>query len=309
MNFLSRLKLRTKLALLLGMSAVALVAAIGAGSTQMRKRMIEDRVGELRAVVQSATGFAQSLEKQVTAGQLTHEQALARFRADLHTMRFDGTNYVLVQTFDGLVVIHGGDPSREGKPTASKDANGTSSADLAREALRNADDAVISYLALKPGAAQPGAKLSYVARYAPWQMVFIAGDWTDDLDSAYRTSLVRLGSIGGGILVVTLLVALLINRDISGSLGKLMIAMERLANGDLSTDIPGTGRRDEIGTMAGQLLVFKDHMVKEQQLARAQTEERERAEAEKRAALVGMADRIEAETATALHEIAAARPP
>src|SRR5271154_5406176 len=140
MNLLSRLKLRTKLVLLLMLSAFGLVAAIGAGSTQMRQRMIDDRIDALRAVVQSSMGFAQSLEKQVAAGRLTHEQALSQFRDALHTMRFGGTNYILVQTLDGVVVIHGGDPMREGKPTASKDADGRSSADLARDALRNADD-------------------------------------------------------------------------------------------------------------------------------------------------------------------------
>ncbi len=59
-----------------------------------------------------AMGFAQSLEKQVKDGGLTREQAIARFRDGLHVMRFDSANYILVQTFDGTVVIHGGDRPR-----------------------------------------------------------------------------------------------------------------------------------------------------------------------------------------------------
>jgi methyl-accepting chemotaxis protein len=62
----------------------------------------------------SPIDFARSLDKQVVAGRLTRDQALAQFRDDLHTMRFDDTNYVLVQTYDGIVVMHGGDPSCEG---------------------------------------------------------------------------------------------------------------------------------------------------------------------------------------------------
>ena len=134
MSMLSHLQLRTKLALLLGLSALALVASIASGASLMQQRMIGDRVDKLRAVVQSAMGFARTLDKQVANGQITRDQALAQFRDDLHTVRFDsGTNYVLVQTPDGIVVMHGGDPAREGKPTASKDADGRSSADLARE--------------------------------------------------------------------------------------------------------------------------------------------------------------------------------
>ena len=248
----------------------------------MQQRMIGDRVDKLRAVVQLAMGFARTLDRQVTNGRITHDQALAQFRDDLHTVRFDGgTNYVLVQTPDGLVVMHGGDPVREGKPTASKDADGRSSADLAREQLRNSDEGVITYLALKPGATQPAPKLSYVARYAPWQMVFIAGAWTDDLDSSERTSLLLLATIGGGILLVVLLAAWLINRDICGSLGSLKAAMEDLAKGELSTRIPGTTRRDEVGAMAATVQVFKEHMVKEAGLAAAQAQDHQRAEQEK----------------------------
>ena len=36
--------------------------------------------------------------------------------------------------------------------------------------------------------------------------------------------------------------------------------MERLAKRDLTTDIPGTDRRDEVGVMAGAVLVFKEAM-------------------------------------------------
>ncbi len=294
MNILSRLRLRTKLALLLGLSALGLVASIAAGASLMHQRMLDDRVDKLRAVVQSAMGFAQSLEKQVTVGRITREQALAQFRDDLHTMRFDtGTNYILVQTFDGVVVMHGGDPGREGKPTASKDANGRSSADLARDALRNADEGVISYLALKPGAAQPTPKLSYVARFAPWQSVFIAGAWTDDLDASYRASVLRLGSIGGAILLVTLIAALVINNDISGSMTRLKTAMERLAKGELSTDIQGAARHDEVGAMAGAVLVFRDSMAEAERLRTQQENIKHQAEVEHKAALHRTADIFE----------------
>ncbi len=305
MSILSRLRLRTKLALLLALSTLAIVASIMAGASLMHQRMINDRLVELRAVVQSSMGFAKSLEKQVTAGRLTHDQALTQFRDDLHTMRFDDTNYVLVQTYDGVVLMHGGDPGREGKATASKDAAGKSSAELARAVLNNTDDGTITYLALEPGAKQPEPKLSYVARFAPWQVVFIAGAWTDDLDASYHAALLRLGSIGAAILAVMLLVAWFINRDISGSLGKLKTAMEQLALGELSTHIPGIDRRDEVGAMAGTVQVFKEHMTKEEQLATAREEDRLRSAAEKQAALVRMADKIESETTAALQEVGA----
>jgi len=306
MNILSRIRLRTKLVLLLGLSALALAASIGAGASIMHQRMLNDRIDKVRAVVLAATGFAQSLQAQVDAHQISQAQAVTTFRDQVHRVRFGAEDdYLLVQTFDGMVVMHGGDPKREGKPTASKDASGRSTGELIRDALRTADGGVIWYQALKPGNAVPQAKVSYVARFAPWQMAFIGGAWIDDVEAAYRASLLRLSAIGGLILAITLLAAWLINHDISGSLGRLKHAMEQLAQGDLATAIPGTSRGDEVGGMAQALLVFKENMIEGRQRAAAQTEERQRAAAEKQAALVSMADTIETETGTAMQQISA----
>jgi methyl-accepting chemotaxis protein len=294
MTLLSRLKLRTKLTLLLGLSALAVVVSIGAGASLMHARMINDRIDKVRAVVLAATGFAQSLQAQVDAHQISREQALATFRDEVHRVRFGAADdYLLIQTLDGMVVMHGGDPTREGKPTASKDASGRSTGELIRDVPRTADDGVIWYEALKPGNTAPQAKISYVARFAPWQMVFIAGAWIDDLDAAFRASLLRLGLIGGGILAVTLLVAWLVNRDITGSLGGLKTAMDRLAKGDLTTEIPGTDRHDEVGGMAVTVLVFKDSMTETERLRAAQDEVKRQAAAEQKAALNRMADGFE----------------
>jgi methyl-accepting chemotaxis protein len=294
MNILSRLKLRTKLTLLLGLSALALAVSIGAGASLMHQRMINDRIDKVRAIVLTAIGFAQSLQAQVDAHQISHEQAVASFRDDVHRVRFGAEDdYLLVQRQDGVVVMHGGDPTREGKPTASKDASGRSTADLANDVLRGADGGVIWYRALKPGNTAPQAKVSYVASFAPWQMVFIAGAWIDDVDAAFRTTLFRLGLIGGAILIVSLLVAWLVNRDITGSIGGLKTAMGRLAKGDLATVIPGTNRGDEVGEMAATVLVFKDSMAETERLRVAQDEAKRQAAAEQKAALHRMADVFE----------------
>jgi methyl-accepting chemotaxis protein len=61
-------------------------------------------------------------------------------------------------------------------------------------------------------------------------------------------------------------------------------AMGRLAEGDFSTDVPGAGRRDEIGAMAKAVQVFKDNGLERQRLEAEQ--EAERATRERRAATV-----------------------
>jgi methyl-accepting chemotaxis protein len=303
MNILSRFNLRTKLAMLLVLSALALVASIGAGASLMHQRMIADRLDKLTAMVQSARELAASLEAEVEAHNLTRDQALAQMRKAIHAMQFDhGTGYIGAMTESGLFLMHGADPGLEGKPTPIA-AGGKSLATLANEALGGSDDAVISYMFPKPGQTQPLLKISALARFSPWRTIFFSGAYTDDLDADFRSVQLHLASIGGVILLVILVSAWLINRDISGSLGRLRTAMAALAKGDLATAIPGTNRHDEVGTMAGTVLVFKDHMLKEARLDAEQEKERERAAEAKRAALIEMAEKIENESKRAVQEV------
>ena len=306
MSILGRLRLRTKLALLLVLSALAVVISIGAAASLMHQRMFDDRIDKLRAEVQSAIGIAKILDVEVVAKRLTVDQALDRLGASIHGMRFDdGAGYIIVRR-DSVILLHGADPQLEGKPSGTKDAGGRPLTDLIQNALRDNDAGVVTYLFPKPGQAQsaPQLKVSYVTRFAPWQVVFFAGAYVDDLDAAFHGVLLRLGSIGAGVLLVTLLAAWAIDRDIGGSLGTLKTAMGRLAEGDLSTEVPATGRHDEVGEMAAAVQVFKEHMKKEK-IALGQEKEHQRAAVEKHAALVGMVDTIEAETTKAINEVGA----
>ena len=304
MSLLSHLRLRTKLGLLLVLSAVGLVAAAGLGGVMLHQRMIDDRVEKLQAVVQSTVSLAGSLEAQVAAARLTREQAMAQMRDLVHAIRFDGgTGYVMAQTAAGVNVMHGTNPALEGKPAPMDAATGRSIAVLTTEALGDRDSAMMSYMFPKPGQKEPLRKLVAIARFAPWQMVFLSGAYTDDLDAAFREKLLRLGGIGAGILVAMLLAAWAVNRDIVASIGRLRATMQRLSGGDLSGDIPGTERRDEVGSMAAALLVFQQRLAEAARLAAEQETLRQQAAAEKQQALRDMADTIETESTRALGEV------
>ena len=60
--------------------------------------------------------------------------------------------------------------------------------------------------------------------------------------------------------------SLLIGRSVSNALASMVTAMTRLAGGDVKIAIPGIGRRDEIGEMAGAVDVFKNNMIEADRL-------------------------------------------
>ena len=105
------------------------------------------------------------------------------------------------------------------------------------------------------------------------------------------------------VLALGLVLSLLTGRGITRPLAAMTRAMTDLARGDLGITVPAVERKDEVGRMAQALLVFKDHMTAERRLAVEQEDARQRAEAEKQAALNGMAETIETATEGALETI------
>ncbi len=295
MNVLSNRGLATKLSLLLGVSAVAMVVIAAIGAVTLHQRMLEDRADQLHAIVSSAVTIAAGLDARASAHDITREQAIDLFHRDVRAIRYNhGVGYISVNDLrTGDVLMHGVNPALEGKPTPADTATGRPISSLLIDAVRSSDEATTSYMFPKPGQTKPLPKIAAVAKFEPWNMVIYAGAYTDDLNAVFEASLLRLGVIGGLVLMLTSLATWLVSRDITVSLGSLKAAMGRLAKGDLTTAVPGADRRDEVGEMAAAVLVFKDSMTETERLRTAQELAKQQAAAEQKAALARMADAFE----------------
>ena len=87
-------------------------------------------------------------------------------------------------------------------------------------------------------------------------------------------------------------------------LSDLTSVMHRIADGELDSTVPCTGRKDQIGEMALALLQLRDASARARTLEAAAAA-RARAEAEKHAALLSMVDRVEADTTAAITQVGA----
>ena len=85
-------------------------------------------------------------------------------------------------------------------------------------------------------------------------------------------------------LVIGLATALFGALHIARPLVKITDAMRRLTEGDTSIDVPGAGRRDEVGDMAKALDVFRDAAIANKRLETEAAESRRKAEADRIAA-------------------------
>jgi len=79
--------------------------------------------------------------------------------------------------------------------------------------------------------------------------------------------------------LIGILAAWLIGAGISRPVRAITDAMNKLASGDKTTGIPGQDHRDEIGDMAKAVLVFKENMIRAEQLAGQEAEAQRQREA------------------------------
>ncbi|BAE49067.1 Methyl-accepting chemotaxis protein [Paramagnetospirillum magneticum AMB-1] len=111
------------------------------------------------------------------------------------------------------------------------------------------------------------------------------------IDEAIDASLL----VGSLSVILGLVLSFFIGRSISAPVIAMTNAMEALAAGDTTIHVPATGNRDEIGDMAKAVQVFKDNAIRVAALQTEQAEAKARAEADRRRAMLGMADSFEAQ--------------
>jgi len=106
----------------------------------------------------------------------------------------------------------------------------------------------------------------------------IAADFsrlTSEIQSGAQSTFFMLAVITLALLAVTAILVVFIVRGITGPLAGMTDAMSLLANGDKTIEIEGAHRGDEIGSMAGAVVVFKNNMIKADELGEAQRLDRE----------------------------------
>jgi len=112
-------------------------------------------------------------------------------------------------------------------------------------------------------------------------------------EDAISTGIIVTLSLGFASLLIGAAIAFFIARSIVIPVKAMTGAMTRLAGGDRSVEIPAADNRDEIGDMAKAVQIFKDNLVRVEQMTREQDEAKQRAAAERRAAMHEMADEFE----------------
>ncbi|HVJ51323.1 MAG TPA: methyl-accepting chemotaxis protein [Aliidongia sp.] len=293
MKKLDNLKISMKLLLLV----FALICGLGGAGFEaihvIKKEIFADRVDELRRQVDMSRTFAENLNKKVIAGEMTKDEAMKIYADNTRLLTYDhGNGYIFAYRMDGVNITHA-NLAFIGTNRTNIATNGRYVTRELIEGVRANGEVLLEYGNAKPGETELSPKVGYAALFPAWDMLIGTGAYIDDLDGKLRSI---IGTIVIAFTALTVLVGSLVwlvGRSITKPLKRLGKRMQEMAAGQLDSEVPGTGRLDELGEMAAAVQIFRANGLEFRDLSAAQEQVRIRAEADKKAAMSALADGFE----------------
>ena len=262
-----RMTIGLRIYALIGLGFLGLLGITFLDSRELASSLKQQKQIELQHLVELALGIVK--EEQAIAQQagIPDADAQKRAQARIAALRYGGKDYFFIQDMQGMMLMHPIAQKLIGTDVrGTKDPNGRLITVEMIDLVKRDGSGFLDYMWPKPGSEKPQPKLSYVTGFAPWGWLIATGIYIDDLDAQAWASTQRSLLAAGLMLLLTLAVSVVVARRITKPLNNITIAMKGLADGRLDVEVPGIGRSDEVGEMAGAVEVFKSNAIARQQL-------------------------------------------
>ncbi|GGF53382.1 methyl-accepting chemotaxis protein [Terasakiella brassicae] len=106
------------------------------------------------------------------------------------------------------------------------------------------------------------------------------------------------------VALIAVLLGIVISRSILGPLHRVTQDMRLLGEGNTEIEVVDRQRRDEVGTMAKAVVIFRQNALDVENLTQQRLEDQKKEEEKRSASLFAMADTIESETGVVLEKVA-----
>ncbi|SDH40414.1 methyl-accepting chemotaxis sensory transducer with Cache sensor [Propionivibrio dicarboxylicus] len=261
---IDRMRLKTKIALLVLAALVGLLALTGLSAVKTRQDLLESKKETIQSVLEGVEATLIAYQREEAAGKMTREQAQKAATEVISMIRYGGqdgkSEYVYAYTTEGYGVYHVA-KDRIGKPLFDtvKDPKGNYTVrDIVAKAKGTPSGAYLYTLTARPGEKEPIDKLGYVKLFEPWSWVIGTGVYVDDIETEFRRRLISDLAIAFGLLAIIawlgFVIARGVIRQVGGEPADAIRFMARVSDGDLSGDMPDV--------MAGSMLDSMGNMVR-----------------------------------------------
>ncbi|KAA5606862.1 HAMP domain-containing protein [Roseospira marina] len=291
---LNNIKITKKIWFPVALAWLGLVFAIAFAVQSNHQHLMEERTQQVRSVAETALSIVENYYERSQQGELTEAEAKTAALDAVRSIRYqNGEEYVFVYDWSGVCLALAPKPEWEGKNKLDlTDSDGKSLVAEAAATAR-AGGGTMTYSFPRAGSTTPEEKVSWTAGFAPWQWAIGTGVYVSSVSEKAFENTLQLAGIALAALLVSAIAAYLVLHGITAPLKNLTSTMTTLAGGNLDIQVPDTGRRDEIGAMAGAVQVFKENARDMERLRAEQAQAEREAEAEHRRLMLNVADDFE----------------
>lgn len=296
--------LRAKFLVVIAVALAGMIALAPVALYTIRSQMMTDRQAKIQQMVDVGHGILAHYQKLEVEGTLGREQAQAAALAEIKDLRYDKIEFFWINDMVPHMVMSPAKPELDGKPVGDfKDPAGNYLFRGFVDIVQKQGSGFYGYLWPKMGSDQPVSKLSYVKGFAPWGWIIGTGIYLDDVQLIFRQTAWTFAWICLGVVALVLAISLAISRGVTRSLITITSLTEKLASGEDDFEVPYTTRRDEVGSLARALRVFKENAADVRKMHSEQQALKQTADEDKRRTMVDLAGKFQASVETVVREV------
>ena len=242
---------------LLASSIILGTAVLAAGLMALeRSLLLDERQNGVRQAVEVAFGVVEHYQRLIENGKISEVDAKRAALDQIRGMRYGKGEYLWVNDMGPRMLMHPIKPELDGTDLSNNaDPAGKRLFVSFVDEVRKQGAGFVFYLWPKPGNDIPVQKVSYVKGFTPWGWVIGSGVYLDTVDDIFWGRATNVGAVVAFLSMGLLVLCYLIVRSITLPLNAAVAIAERVASGDLSSEIEATDT-DE----AGRLLVALKNM-------------------------------------------------
>ncbi|HTW57596.1 MAG TPA: methyl-accepting chemotaxis protein [Terriglobales bacterium] len=224
--------LKNRFLAVLALAVAGLLVLTSFWLTTERARILEERRGKVKNLVEAASGILDQCYELQQRG-MTQAEAQRQAVSLLKNLRYDGDNYFWISDLRPMMIMHPAKPQLDGTDLSGfKDPQGKLPFVEMAETVRQSGAGFVAYEWPRPGSDKAVPKISYVKGFEPWGWIVGTGIYVDDVDAAWRHSAAEAAGMMMLLLGLMGAASLSAYRRMFGPLSKIVACMKDVAEGE-----------------------------------------------------------------------------
>lgn len=265
-TLLIKLKVKSKLLLLIVASLTALIAVMLFSMKILNQNLLEDRHTKTTHLTEAATDVVNYFYQQSQDGMFSEKEAQAHALASLSAMHYGGKEYFWVNSLDYIMLAH---PKQKLIGQDIKNISDPNGIHLFVEMVRIVkaqEEGFVAYQWDKAGSTEPVDKISYVKLFQPWGWVIGTGIYLDDVNDIFLDSAIKIALEVLFFFLLIIWLSYKVSRNIYKPLNNMreaMVEINRTNNLTLALEVNGSDELAEISQVFNEMLInFRDVLLK-----------------------------------------------